>query len=202
MKCDPKVCSPEPMLRKMIMAAATRRRWSWSVVNSVCVLNPLPAGENVCFFSVYKHYISHVVVMKAINPSPALHGLYGKCMNSLQSTVWMAIQHANRHFQINIMGAKMTGQKEEERMCEVLCTDRAFSPFPQSFCLPVYHFSDIKRAFALDARRWLTDDLISVILMNLEILHCTISTNCAVCNKLCDFLQAKFDMCHRLMHSQ
>lgn len=26
MKCDPKVCSPEPMLRKMIMAAATRRR--------------------------------------------------------------------------------------------------------------------------------------------------------------------------------
>ena len=75
MKCDPKVCSPEPMLRKMIMAAATRRRWSWAVVNSVCVLNALPTGENICFFSDYKHCISHVVVMKAINPSPALHGL-------------------------------------------------------------------------------------------------------------------------------
>jgi hypothetical protein len=65
----------------------------------------------------------------------------------------MAMQHANRHFQIIIMGAKMTGQKEEERMCEVFCNVRAFSRIPHSFCLPVYHFADIKTAFALDARR-------------------------------------------------
>jgi len=185
MKCDPKVCSPEPMLRKMIMATATRRRWSWAVVNSVCVLNPLPTGENICFFSDYKHCISHVVVRKAINPSPALHSMAcrGQCMNSLQSAVWMAMQHANRHFQIITMGAKMTGQKEEERMCKVNCTDRAFSWLPQSFCLPVYHFADsicIRCKKMTDC--WL--NLGNFVESRNTPLHNL--TKCAVCNKPCD----------------
>jgi len=46
------------------------------------------------------------------------------------------------------MGAKMTGQIEEERMCNDFQIDCAFSQIPQSFCLPVYHFADVKTVFA------------------------------------------------------
>lgn len=39
MKCDPKACTPEPMLRQMIAAAvsAKRRRWNASVISALNV---------------------------------------------------------------------------------------------------------------------------------------------------------------------